>query len=309
MSRPGAPSPEPTRDPAAGSASAGLGGIAPWTIGPAAAVLLLLFLVPLAIVAGSSFLSVGRLGEPVLPVTLSNFVRSLDPIYLAILARSLRLALVCTVVCLLIGFPVAWVLREMRGPARHLALLAIVLPSWTNLLVKNYAWIVLLRQEGVVNSLLVRLGIVDAPLPLLFHEGAVLAGLVHTFLPFMILPLYASIEKLDGRLLDAARDLGAGPWVRFRKVILPQCAPGAAAGAILVFIPTLGSFVTPDLLGGARAMMIGNLVQNQMLVARDWPFGSALSLWLIGISLGLILLAGRLAGRGAGAGAPEWLSR
>jgi spermidine/putrescine transport system permease protein len=173
-------------------------------------------------------------------------------------------------------------------------LLAFVLPAWTNLLVKNYAWIVLLRQEGLVNSLLLRLGLIAEPLPLLFNEGAVLVGLVHTFLPFMVLPLYTSLEKLDPTLLDAARDLGAGPWARFRTVILPQCMPGAAAGAILVFIPTLGSFVTPDLLGGARGMMVGNLIQNQMLVARDWPFGSALSIWLITSSLGLIILAGRL---------------
>jgi len=271
-------------------------GIALWTVGPATLVLLILFFLPLAFVAAYAFMSAGTQGEPALPVTLANLARSLDPLYLGILWRSVRLASYCTIACLAVGFPLAWVLRGMGPVARQVALLAFVLPAWTNLLVKNYAWIVLLRQEGVVNSALLRLGFISEPLPLLFNEGAVLVGLVHTFLPFMILPLYASLEKLDPALLDAARDLGAGTFQRFRRVILPLCLPGAAAGAILVFIPTLGSFVTPDLLGGARGMMVGNLIQNQMLVARDWPFGSALSIWLMAASLGLIWLAGRLTG-------------
>jgi spermidine/putrescine transport system permease protein len=280
-----------------------------WTISPSVAALVLLFLVPLIIVGGTAFLTLGGDGNSGLPLTFENLVRSLDPLYVGILVRSIRLAAICTAACLLIGFPVAWFLRGLSGPTRHLALFAFILPSWTNLLVKNYAWIVLLRQEGVINHLLLRLGIVDAPLPLLFNEGAVLVGLMHTFLPFMVLPLFVSLEKLDGALLDAARDLGAGPWSRFRRVIVPQCMPGILAGTILVFIPTLGSFVTPDLLGGARGMMVGNLIQNQILVARDWPFGSALSIWLIAVSLALIFLAGRAGGRGgsAGAGAASWL--
>lgn len=287
----------------------GIRGLALWTVGPATAVLVVLFLLPLAIVGGYALSSAGSQGEPALPATFANFVRSFDPLYLGILIRSVRLAFICTLICLVVGFPLAWILRGMGTPARHLALLAFILPSWTNLLVKNYAWIVLLRQEGVVNSALLRLGVIGEPLPLLFNEGAVLVGLVHTFLPFMVLPLYSSLEKLDPALLDAARDLGAGRWARLRKVVLPQCAPGAVAGAILVFIPTLGSFVTPDLLGGARGMMVGNLIQNQMLVARDWPFGSALSIWLIAASLGMILLAGRLTGRGdtSRPGRASWL--
>lgn len=271
-----------------------------WMVGPGALVLLVLFLLPMAIVAAYAVLTVGEQGRPGLPLTLANLRRSLDPVYLGIVARSLRLAALCTGCCLLIGFPVAWVLRGMRGPARDLALLALVLPSWTNLLVKNYAWIVLLRQEGIVNSVLLGLGVIGEPLPLLFNEWAVLIGLVHTFLPFMVFPLYASLEKLDPTLLEAARDLGASRWTRFRRVVLPACAPGIAAGAILVFVPSLGSFVTPDLLGGARSMMVGNLIQNQMLLARDWPFGSALSVWLMAICLGLILLAGRLGAREGG---------
>ena len=267
-----------------------------WTIGPPAVVLALLFVVPMGIVALYAFLTPGPLGAPELPFTFAAIRRSLDPLYLGILLRSLRLALLCTVICLVVGFPVAWILTGMRGRVRNFAILALILPSWTNLLVKNYAWIVLLRQEGIVNSLMLRVGLINEPLPLLFNEGAVLIGLAHTFLPFMVLPLYAALDKLDPAHLEAARDLGAGPWSRLRYIVLPQCRAGVAAGSLLVFIPALGSFVTPDLLGGARGMMVGNLIQNQMLLARDWPFGSALSLWLMAVTLVLILLSMRLAG-------------
>lgn len=273
------------------------------SLGPPALALLLLFVLPLALVSVYAVLSPGSGGKPGLPVTAEPLLRSLDPLYLGILWRSLRMAVATTLVCLVVALPVAWVIRGMRGRARELALVAVVLPSWTNLLVKNYAWIVLLRREGPVNTLLVRSGLVDAPLPLLFNQGTVLVGLVHTFLPFMVLPLYAALTGLDVRILDAARDLGAGPVQRLRRVILPLAMPGIAAGVILVFIPALGAFVTPDLLGGARGIMVGNLIQNQVLQARDWPFGAALSLWLTLVSLVLIvplLRASPGEGRGPG---------
>jgi len=271
-------------------------------VGPGALAFLLLFAAPMGIIGIYALLTPGAQGDPTLPLTLSSLGRSIDPLYLTILLRSLRLALLTTLLTLLIGFPTAWILTEMRGWRRDLVLLLLILPSWTNLLVKNYAWIVLLRQEGVLNTVLVGSGLSDAPLPLLFHEGAVLLGLVHTFLPFMVLPLYAALEKLDPGQIEAARDLGAGWWARLRRIVLPQCAPGIGAGALLVFIPALGSFVTPDLLGGARGMMIGNLIQNQLLLARDWPFAAALALWLTGVSLALILLALRLGRDGAQGG-------
>jgi len=244
-------------------------GWASWTIGPATVVLAVLFAVPMAIVTVYAFLTPGPLGAPELPLSVASIRRSLDPLYLGILLRSLRLALICTLLCLVVGFPVAWTLASMRGRARNVAILALILPSWTNLLVKNYAWIVLLRQEGIINSLMLRTGLITEPLPLLFNEGAVLIGLAHTFLPFMVLPLYAALEKLDPAQLEAARDLGAGPWSRLRHIVLPHCRAGIIAGSILVFIPALGSFVTPDLLGGAQGMMVGNLIQNQILLARD----------------------------------------
>lgn len=273
------------------------------TLGPPALTLLVLFVLPLGVVSAYAVLSAGSGEEPGLPLTAEPLLRALDPLYLGILWRSILMALATTLVCLVVGLPVAWVIRGMRGRARELALLAVVLPSWTNLLVKNYAWIVILRREGPVNTLLVRSGLVDAPLPLLFNQGAVLVGLIHTFLPFMVLPLYAVLSGLDTRLLEAARDLGAGPLQRLRRVILPLALPGIAAGVILVFIPALGTFVTPDLLGGARGIMVGNLIQNQVLQARDWPFGAALSLWLTLVSLLLILpllRSSREGGRGGG---------
>ncbi len=275
-----------------------------WTVGPASLALVALFLAPMGVIALFSLLTQGAQGRPTLPFTAEPLIRSLDPLYLRILWRSVKLAGLTTLLCLAIGFPVAWALRGMRGRARDLALLALILPSWTNLLVKNYAWIVLLRQEGVVNTALIRMGLIAEPLPLLFNEGAVLAGLVHTFLPFMVLPLYASLERLDPALLEAARDLGAGAWARLRRIVIPQTATGIAAGAILVFVPALGAFVTPDLLGGARAMMVGNLIQNQMLLARDWPFGSALALWVTLFSLVLIVLSLRLTRRSGGPEVP-----
>jgi spermidine/putrescine transport system permease protein len=158
-----------------------------------------------------------------------------------------------------------------------------------NLLVKNYAWIVILRRQGVLNTMLAWLGLVDSPLPLLFNDGAVLIGLVHTYLPFMVLPLYAALERMDWTLVEAARDLGAGGWQVFRRIVVPQTAAGALVGSILVFIPTLGAFVTPDLLGGPTSLMVGTLIESQVLMVRDWPFASALSVWL------MILVAATLA--------------
>jgi spermidine/putrescine transport system permease protein len=188
-------------------------------------------------------------------------------------------------------------------PRRRLLLLAlVVIPSWMNLLIKNYAWIIILRRDGVLNTLLLSVGFIDEPLTLLFNDGAVLVGLVHTYLPFMILPLYAAVDRMDWSLVEAARDLGAGSWQVFRQVILPQTRAGAFVGAILVFIPTLGAFVTPDLLGGARSMMVANLVENQVLQVRDWPFAAALSMFLIAIVL-LGIFALQRASRGSGAAA------
>jgi spermidine/putrescine transport system permease protein len=156
-----------------------------------------------------------------------------------------------------------------------------MIPFWTNFLVRTYAWMIILRDKGLINSLLTQTGIITKPLPLLFNQNAVILGLFYGYLPFMVLPLYASIEKLDFSLVEAAQDLGANSFVAFRRVVLPLTMPGVVAGAIITFIPSIGAYVTPDLLGGAKAMMIGNLLQQQFLEVRDWPFGSAVGVILM----------------------------
>jgi spermidine/putrescine transport system permease protein len=251
---------------------------------PALLYLCLFFLVPMAVVAGYSLRDAGG------GVTLAHYQRALDPLYVSVLLRSAWFALVTTIIALAVGYPCALALRGMSSRARAVALALVVLPSWLNLLVKNYAWIVILRRQGVLNTVLLAAGIIDTPLPLLFNDWAVLTGLVHTYLPFMILPLYAAVDRMDGTLLEAARDLGAGRWHAFLHIILPQTRTGALVGTVLVFIPTLGAFVTPDLLGGARSLMVANLIENQVLQARDWPFAAALSMFLI--ALVLLALAG-----------------
>jgi spermidine/putrescine transport system permease protein len=173
-----------------------------------------------------------------------------------------------------------------------------MLPFWTSFLVRTYAWMFLLRDTGLLNTLLQKVGLIHSPLPLLYNEGAVILGLVYGYLPFTVLPLYATLERLDRTLLEAAADLGAKPWAALTRVTIPLSAPGIRAGAILVFIPCLGAYLTPDLLGGGKSVMIGNLIQNQFTTARDWPFGSAVSLVLMAIVMVLLFAIARGEGEG-----------
>jgi spermidine/putrescine transport system permease protein len=220
---------------------------------------------------------------------LGNYLRALQPLYLLIVARSFGLAFLTTLACLLVAYPMAFWLGLRATPQRRGALLVLViLPFWTSFLVRMYAWIFLLRSEGLVNLALGRLGL--GPLPLLYNDFAVLLGQVYGELPFMILPLYASIEKLDRSLLEAAADLGASPVRTLSRVTLPLTRAGIVAGCVLVFIPSLGAYLAPDLLGGARTVYVGNLIQSQFAVARDMPFGAALSFLLSLTVLAVLLL-------------------
>lgn len=222
---------------------------------------------------------------------LGNYARSLGAIYLWIGWRSLWMAALTTGLAILVSFPIAYYLAIL-APARWKGLLLglVVVPFWTSFLIRTYAWMFILRTEGLLNLVLVGSGIARHPVELLYTQTAVLIGLVYGELPFMILPLYASLEKLDRSLLEAAADLGAGGAQAFRRVTLPLSLPGLAAGVVLVFVPSLGQFVVSDLLGGARSMLVGNLIQNQFAVARDAPFGSALAFELMAAVL-LLLLA------------------
>ena len=256
-------------------------------LSPAALVTIALFLAPMGIICAYSLLSRGAYGGVILPWTFENYRRVFDPLYAEIFWRSFLLAGVATVLCLILGFPLA--LYIARSQRRTLLLNLVMLPFWTSFLIRTYAWMFLLRDTGLINTILQSLHIIRQPLPLLFNDGAVVLGLVYGYLPFMVLPLYATLEKLDPALLDAARDLGATPWVTTWKIIVPLSRSGMLAGGLLVFIPCLGAYLTPDLLGGGKTVMIGNLVQNQFTTARDWPFGSAVSLLLMAIVLIVLL--------------------
>ncbi|HUS06684.1 MAG TPA: ABC transporter permease, partial [Bryobacteraceae bacterium] len=250
-------------------------------LAPAWSVMALLFLAPLGIVLLYSLRTRGVYGGVIPPWTLENYTRLLDPLYGWILLRTLAMAGSATAACLLLGFPLALFISR-AGRRKNLYLQLVILPFWTSFLVRTYAWMFLLRDTGLINTALQAMGVIHQPLPLLYNDAAVLLGLVYGYLPFIVLPLYATLERLDPALLEASADLGAKPWSTLVRIVLPLCFPGFRAGAILVFIPCLGAYLTPDLLGGGKSVMIGNLIQNQFTTARDWPFGSAISLAMMG---------------------------
>ena len=266
-------------------------------VGPGVFWLLVFFLAPIGLMLAYSAMKRGMYGGVEPGFTLGHYRRFFDPLYLDILFRTILWSLVCTGLCLVVGYPMAFLIAR-AGRWRQWLLFLVVLPFWTSFLVRMFAMIFLLRDTGFINGLLLRLGLISQPIVLLYTPGAVMLGLVYGFLPLMILPIYASLEKFDGALLEAAEVLGARPWARFARVIWPLSIPGVVAGSLLTFIPALGSFVTSDLLGGAKQVMIGNLIQNQFTVARNWPFGSAAAFVLMGVVL--LAVVGYLRRRDAG---------
>ena len=221
-------------------------------------------------------------GTPTFQGDLGNYAFLLtESLYLRALLSSLRIALVATVLCLLVAYPMAYVIARANERHRSLLLLAVVLPFWTSFLIRVYAWMGLLRDNGIVNNLLVNLGLIDAPLRIINTDVAVYIGIVYAYLPFMILPLYATLERLDWRLLDAAADLGCRPFNAFLSITLPLSAPGMLVGALLVFIPVTGEFVIPALLGGPDTLMIGKVLWEEFFNNRDWPVASALAVLLV----------------------------
>lgn len=268
---------------------------------PTWAVLGLFFLLPLVIMMLISFGQRGTYGglKPIEDLWayiasgdfLANYKRSIEPLYLSIYWRSLWMAVVTTVLCLVVSYPIAYYIAVV-APAKwkNLLLGLVVIPFWTSFLIRTYAWMLILRTEGLVNTMLASGGMIDQPLNLLYNDFAVMIGLVYGELPFMILPLYASLEKLDLTLLEAGNDLGANQVQTFFRVTVPLTMPGIVAGIILVFIPSIGQFVVSDLLGGAKSILAGNLIQNQFAVARNKPFGSAIAFELTAVVL-LLLFA------------------
>ena len=253
---------------------------------------------PLLLVVVLSFLSRGTYGEVVFIFNPSNYIRLLDPLYGKILVYSLGVGIETTVLCILIGYPLAYYIARAPARQRSLLLFLILVPFWTNFIIRIYAWIMILRAGGFLDDILQWAHITQSSLNLLYTPTAVMIGMIYEFLPFMILPLYSSLEKIEFSLLEAAADLGAPPWKVFLRVTLPLSVPGIIAGTILVFIPALGMFVIPDLMGGAKTILIGNVIRNQFLTARDWPFGAASSMILMVLTMVFTLFYTRKAGFG-----------
>ncbi len=245
------------------------------------------FNLPLLIVIFISLVERGRAGSVKVPLvfTVQNYVQFFDPLYLGIFGVSARIGLVVTGACLLVGYLLALFIAQANVRWRGALLLLVMIPFWTNFLVRTYALKQLLAAEGLINSLLVGVGVIDAPLDLLFNDFAVVLGLAYGYLPFAVLPMYASIEKFDHSLMEAAADLGASPRRAFLRVMLPLTLPGVVAALVLTFVPVVGAFITPDIMGGGKVEMIGTLINRQFGVARNWPFGSAMSLVLLSLVL------------------------
>jgi len=258
---------------------------------PSGVWLLLLLVVPTLLILELSLIPGFRLGQPVGAYGIGNYVEIFRPIYFQVILRSILFAVVCTIICMGLGFPVAYWIAVMAPPRwRNLLLVSFVLPLWTSSLLRAYAWITILRPSGILNNLLSALHLPNQAW--LNQTPAVYIGMAYSFLPYMVLILYASLEKLDKRLLEAASDLGATPQQTFWKVTVPQTLPGIAAGGLLVFITSLGEFVVPELLGGASSMTVSRLIYNQFLgVTRNWGLGSSFSILMItGVSIAIALL-------------------
>ena len=267
-------------------------------ISPTMLYLIIFLIVPLGMVVFFSFMTRGPYGNVVYKFNLDNYLRLQDPLYYRILGYSISTAALTTLATILIGYPLAYYIARVTERQRSFLLFLILVPFWTNFIIRIYAWIMILRGEGLLNTLLLDIGILKVPLEIMYTPTAVLIGMVYEFLPFMVLPLYTSLEKMDLSQLEAAADLGARPWQAFLRITLPVTMPGIVAGSILVFIPAMGMFVIPDLMGGAKTVLVGNLIRNQFLTARNWPFGAAASMVLLVGTLIITLIYTRKAGFG-----------
>lgn len=276
-------------------------------LGPVSLFLAIFFLGPLAIMIVTSFLAPGLYGGVEWTWYPHNYGRILgfadpmfedfDPVYIAIFLRSLKIAAITVVATLLVCYPAAFCISRLSERWKNFCLFLITLPFFTSLIVRLFIWVLILRQTGLVNAVLLNTGVVARPLELIYTDGAIVLGMVYVFIPFMFMPVYASVEKLDWTLVRASLDLGAGPIRTFLRIILPLTAPGIAGGAVIVFIPALGNFVVPAILGGAKVMMLGNLIEQQFLAARNWPFGSALAMMVMSVMLVLLFAYVIVSGR------------
>ncbi|MGD1472977.1 spermidine/putrescine ABC transporter permease PotB [Vibrio harveyi] len=242
--------------------------------------LTLFVLVPNLMIIGTSFLTRDEANLIELTFTFDNYLRLLDPLYAKVLMHSFYMAIIATLLCLVIGYPFAYIVAKMPEKWRPFMLFLVIVPFWTNSLIRTYGLKIVLGTQGILNKSLMAMEIIDKPMRLMYTETAVMIGLVYILLPFMILPLYSAIEKLDNTYIEAAKDLGANKFQTITRVILPLTMPGIIGGCLLVLLPALGMFYISDLLGGAKNLLIGNVIKSQVLNARDWPFGAATSIAL-----------------------------
>jgi spermidine/putrescine transport system permease protein len=266
-------------------------------LGPALLWWTLFLALPLGLVVVTSFLARGDFGGIVVEVSLDNYRRALDPLYVRVLWFSVRVSALTTAIALAVGYPMAYFIATRPPRWRLVLLVLVVLPFWTNFLIRTYAWMVLLNRQGPVNRLLEASGVVNEPLTLLNNEFAIVVGLTYAYLPLMVLPIFASLERLDARVIEAAQDLGSSRVVTFLTVTLPLTVPGVVAGCLFVFVPSFGNYIVPQLLGGGRRAMIGNLIEQQFLSARDWPFGSVLALAVMAVMMLLVFAQGVVVSR------------
>lgn len=252
--------------------------------------LFLFAILPFCLIVAASFMGHSEEHLVQFPPTLENYRQLNNTIYIHIFAKSFLIAGFATFICLLLGYPFAYIVARMHNRFKSLLILFVIIPFWTSSLIRSYALIAMLKAKGILNSFLLALGVIQHPLPILYTNTAVMIGLVYNLLPFMILPIITNVERLDNRLVDAAHDLGANHFTTFRKVIIPLTMPGIIAGSILVFLPAMTIFYVSDILGGAKSILLGNLIQNQFLIAQNWPLGSAVSILLTAILATLILI-------------------
>lgn len=269
-------------------------------MGPGLGWLALLMVVPCGLIFTYAFFERGLYGGIDYIWTFENFTRAADPLYLGIFLRSARIALTATAIAILIAYPAAYAITRAPKHWQTALLILVILPFWSNYLIRTYAWIVMLNREGLINGALEGAGVIEEPLPLLYNSFAVVVGLVYNYTPFVVLAIYSSLSRINRETIEASEDLGASTFTTFRRVILPQTVSGVAAGGVFVFVLSIGNFITPDLLGGGRLQMVGNLIYDQFLSARDWPFGAVLSMFLIAIMMVLLFTQAVLAGRASG---------
>ncbi|CAB4567947.1 unannotated protein [freshwater metagenome] len=264
---------------------------------PAMGYVIAFMVLPITLIATYSFFQRGQSGGIVYSLTLDNFARAFDSLYVGILGTSVALSSTVTLLALLIGFPTALAITKLHPQHQNIALVLVILPFWTNFLIRTYAWIVLLSSEGLLNQGLLGLGIISDPLALLYTPGAVVMGLLYAYLPLMVLPIYAALSRIDPSLREAAIDLGASRFTALRQVVFPLAIPGTLVGCIFVFVPSVGNFIVPELLGGGKTVMVGNLIRDQFLKARDWPFGSVLAMAMVLMLVLLFALQARITKR------------